>query len=90
MKEQRSGGQTTTMDFSVIPGRCEAAGPESRGGMGCGSGFRVRARMRAPRNDARALADPHHLLGLGPDTGDALDLERRAAGFLRDLAVLLD
>src|SRR5664279_3097524 len=32
----------------------------------------------------------HHLFRLPADAGDAFDLERRAAGFLRDLAVVLD
>src|SRR5665811_1199419 len=36
------------------------------------------------------LTGPHHFFGLGADAGDAFDLERRAAGFLGDFAVLLD
>src|SRR6202142_1889708 len=38
----------------------------------------------------RPLPGPHHFFRLRPDAGDAFDLERRAAGFLRDFAVLLD
>src|SRR6185437_11328447 len=74
---------------AVIPGRAlSRANPESRT-MRDASGFRVR-RSAPSRNDANASIHLHHLLGLGADSGDGLDLERRAAGFLRDLAVLLD
>src|ERR1035441_5078047 len=39
---------------------------------------------------APPLPGPHHFFWLRPDAGDAFDLERRAAGFLGDFAVLLD
>src|SRR6185437_8809149 len=38
----------------------------------------------------RKLLHLHHLFRLRADARDGLDFERRAAGFLRDLAVLLD
>src|ERR1035441_2243674 len=57
---------------------------------GAATWFETRS-SSAPHHEAgRALTGPHHFFRLGADTGDAFDLERGAAGFLGDRAVLLD
>src|SRR5579872_365630 len=92
-RSRRSAISAFTRVFNALGGAPQNRAPDffdrAASKDGAASWFEMRS-ASAPHDETNPSLHLHHLFGLGAHARDALDLERRAAGFLGDGAVLLD